>query len=95
MLYVLMPTQYRLPMYFLAQANVSADNLAPGDTTDGNLSSRSVVIPATGPGVYVRHQKQFTRSRSKQALSDVVSDDAAASLSSMHCPRKFNAIILL
>ena len=74
---------------------MSADNLALGDTTDGNLSSRSVIIPPKGPGVYVRHQKQFTRSRSKQPLADVVSDDAAASLSELHCPRKFHAVILI
>ena len=80
---------------FLAQANTSADNLATGETTDGNLSSRSLIIPATGPGVYLRHHRQFTRSKSKSALSDVVSDDAAVSLSSLHCPSKFSTNAIL
>ena len=66
-----------------------------GANTDGNLSSRSVIIPPKGPGVYLRHQRSFTRSKSKSAVSATVSEGRAESLSSINCPRMSYATLTL
>ena len=91
----------QLPFYVIADATSSGGGATVDDTTDGggntdgNLSSRSVIIPATGPGVYLRHQRSFTRSKSKSAVSATASDGPPESLSSLHCPRMSYAILTL